>query len=73
MFLSREIVALCVDISYYICMTKINKMTKQQLIENIKKADSKLNNAKWIKHTPRHWVGVMFVHRRKLIEELKSR
>ena len=54
-------------------MTKINKMTKQQLIENIKKADSKLNNAKWIKHTPRHWVGVMFVHRRKLIEELKRR
>lgn len=52
---------------------KINKMTKKQLIENIEKATQKLNNPNWVKKQSRHWVGVIFVHRQKLIQELEGR
>ena len=52
---------------------KINKMTKKQLIENIEKASQKLNNPNWVKKQSRHWVGVIFVHRQKLIQELEGR
>ena len=54
-------------------MTKINKMTKKQLIENIEKAESKLNNAQWVKQQTKFWLGVYVVHLAKLRAELKGR
>ena len=52
---------------------KIKNMTKQQLIESIEKAESRLKNAQWIKSQSKFWVGVYVVHLAKLRQELKGR
>lgn len=54
-------------------MTKINRMNKEQLIENIEKAENLLNNKRWKKQQTRFWLGVYVVHLRKLKAELLKR
>jgi len=52
---------------------KINKMNKEQLIENIQKAENLLNNKRWKKQQTKFWLGVYVVHLGKLRAELKKR
>ena len=54
-------------------MTKITKMSKDDLIKNIEKADNLLNNKRWIKQQTKFWLGVYVVHLAKLRAELKGR
>tara|TARA_A100001015_G_scaffold259446_1_gene303415 strand:+ start:607 stop:771 length:165 start_codon:yes stop_codon:yes gene_type:complete len=52
---------------------KMKNMTKQELIESIKKAEGLINNKNWIKHQSKFWIGVYVVHLAKLRQELRSR
>ena len=52
---------------------KINKMSKEQLIENIEKAENLLNNRRWIKQQTKFWIGVYINHLAKLRNELLKR
>ena len=52
---------------------KINKMSKNDLIKNIEKAENLLNNKRWIKQTTKFWLGVYVNHLAKLRAELKKR
>jgi hypothetical protein len=52
---------------------KINKMSKDDLIKNIEKAENLLNNKRWIKQTTKFWLGVYVNHLAKLRAELKKR
>ena len=54
-------------------MTKLTKMSKEQLIENIEKAENLLNNKRWIKQQTKFWIGVYVNHLAKLRNELLKR
>ena len=54
-------------------MTKISKLSKEQLIANIEKAENLLNNKRWVKQQTKFWLGVYVVHLGKLRAELKKR
>jgi len=54
-------------------MSKINKMSKTDLIKNIEKAENLLNNKRWVKQQTKFWLGVFVVHLGKLQAELKRR
>ena len=50
-------------------MTKITKMSKDDLIKNIEKAENLLNNKRWVKQQTKFWLGVFVVHLGKLQAE----
>jgi hypothetical protein len=52
---------------------KIQKMSKDDLIKNIEKAENLLNNKRWIKQQTKFWIGVYINHLAKLRTELKNR
>ena len=54
-------------------MTKITKMSKDDLIKSIEKAENLLNNKRWIKQQTKFWIGVYINHLAKLRIELKKR
>ena len=39
-------------------MTKITKLSKDDLIKSIEKAENLLNNKRWIKQQTKFWIGV---------------
>ena len=53
-------------------MTKITKMSKDDLIKSIEKAENLLNNKRWIKQNTKFWLGVYINHLAKLRAELKE-
>ena len=54
-------------------MTKLTKMSKDDLIKNIEKAENLLNNKRWIKQQTKFLIGVYINHLAKLRIELKKR
>ena len=52
---------------------KINKMSKDELIKSIEKAENLLNNRRWIKQNTKFWIGVYINHLAKLRNELLKR
>ena len=54
-------------------MTKITKMSRDDLIKSIEKAENLLNNKRWIKQNTKFWLGVYINHLAKLRAELKRR
>ena len=54
-------------------MTKLTKMSKDDLIKSIEKAENLLNNKRWIKQNTKFWLGVYINHLAKLRNELLKR
>ena len=52
---------------------KITKMSREDLINSIEKADNLLNNKRWVKQQTKFWIGVYINHLAKLRNELKNR
>lgn len=52
---------------------KIEKMSKEDLINSIEKANNLLNNKRWVKQQTKFWIGVYINHLAKLRTELKQR
>jgi phosphoenolpyruvate carboxylase len=52
---------------------KIQKMSKDDLIKNIEKAENLLNNKRWIRQQTKFWIGVYINHLAKLRNELLKR
>ena len=54
-------------------LMKIEKMSKDDLIKSIEKANNLLNNKRWVKQQTKFWIGVYINHLAKLRTELKQR
>ena len=52
---------------------KIQKMSKEDLINSIEKAENLLNNKRWVKQQTKFWIGVYINHLAKNRNELKNR